>query len=536
MSSAIKPVLSNIICSLKERSGCIVIKGLCIMILTGTRKSMDCNNLKFRLGAVGPEMKTSFAMRKGIPLPKGFRLNMYSACLDTHRLEELDLQNAVIPVYQKGKETFEGKLAYTVFEAGRTTYRNSRILSCEGKSVYLRQAMKNGVWLTVREPNFYDTPEAVKLVKTAMKSARSGKYSDSILMYEKECSRYEESASVLYERLIDLGYDNVYYVINRDNPRIPEIDEKYRKHFLYKDSPEHLACFFGSHKYIGTETRDHLVQLRIANRDVMKKVNDSNIIYVFLQHGPTYMVSLDADMRLPFRRRNMKMQRIVVSSELEARHFVELGGYLEEEMYVTGMAKFDRNTRNDNADRIIIMPTWRRWDLNQAEKDFKATGYYKLMKTMFDAVSDELKDKVDILPHPLMRSVMLKEDTELSKYIPEETSYDEILKNCDLLVTDYSSISYDAFYRGSNIVFFWKDLEECMKHYGGNAHLMIDEGSAFGDVCMDVNELQQAIKANYGTPQKDEYIRKYERIIRFHDGKNCDRIVEMLKKDGILKQ
>lgn len=497
---------------------------------------MDCNNLKFRLGVSGPEMKTSFAMRKGIPLPKGFRLNYYTATIDSCKLVELDLQNAVIPVYKKGEDTYEGKLAYSIFEAGRTTYRNSRILSCEGKSVYLRQAMKNGVWLTVREPNFYDTPEAMKLVKTAMKVAKTGKYRDSILMYEKECSRYEESASVLYEKLIDLGYDNVYYVINRDNPKISKIDEKYRKHFLYKDSLEHLSCFFGSHKYIGTETRDHLVQLRIANRDVMKKVNDSNIIYVFLQHGPTYMVSLDADMRLPFRRRNMKMQRIVVSSELEARHFVELGGYLEEEMYVTGMAKFDRNTRNDNADRIIIMPTWRRWDLNQAEKDFKATGYYKLMKTMFDAVSDELKDKVDILPHPLMRSVMLKEDTELSKYIPEETSYNEILKNCDLLVTDYSSISYDAFYRGSNIVFFWKDLEECMKHYGGNAHLMINENSAFGNVCMDANELQKAIAASYKAPQHGDWIKKYERIISFHDGKNCDRIIEMLKKDGILTQ
>ena len=78
--------------------------------------------------------------------------------------------------------------------------------------------------------------------------------------------------------------------------------------------------------------------------------------------------------------------------------------------------------------------------MNQAEKDFKITGYYKFMKMMFDAVPGELRDKVDILPHPLMRNVMLKEDTELSKYIPEEASYDEILKSCSLLVTDYSSI------------------------------------------------------------------------------------------------
>lgn len=529
----IKPLIRNIFFSFFKKGSRIASRGLCIMKLQGSRKPVDCSRLRFRIGETGHEADVSFSMRRGIPLPKNFRLNMYTLKLDSEVLNELDIQNRIIPVYEDGGNVFEGKLSYNLFETGRTSFRNSPVLNCGGKSVYLRQAMKNGMWLTVREPNRYDTPEGRQAVRRAMKAAEAGRYKNAILMYEKECSRYEESASVLYEKLIDMGYDNVFYVINRENPVIDRLEEKYRRNLLFKDSDEHLECFFGCSSFVGTETREHIVQLRAADRNIMSRANDRNVPYVFLQHGVMYMVSLDADMRISFRENNMKLYRVVVSSELEARHFIELGGFADEELYVTGLAKFDRNTRFDDANRIVIMPTWRRWESNAAERDFESTAYYAMMKRMVEGVPEELRDKVDVLPHPLMRSAMLKSSCGLSSYIPEETSYDEILKSCSLLITDYSSISYDAFYRGANVIFCWEEKDECMEHYGG-AHLMIDEESAFGDVTVTGDELKAAVAAGYMQKQKPEHVEKYRRIVSFHDGNNSQRIVEMMKKDGII--
>lgn len=533
MNEEIKPVLSNILFFLSERKHCIVAKGLCVMKLQGSSKPIQCRKLRFKIGDAGPFADLHFKMSKGIPLPKRFRLNFYTMKLATKVLDELDIQNRIIPVYDENGELFEGKLAYSIFESGRTSFRNSRVINCNNKSVYLRQAMKNGMWLTVREPNRYDTTEGKKAVRRAVKAVKSGRYRDAIMLYEKECSRYEESASVLYEKLIDMGYDNVFYVINQDNPVIDKLEAKYRRNLLYKDSDDHLECFFGCRCFVGTETREHMVQLRAANKAIMARANDKNVPYVFLQHGVMYMISLDADMRVSFRENNVNKYRVVVSSELEAKHFIELGGFKKEEIYVTGLAKFDRNTRFDDADRIVIMPTWRRWESNAAERDFESTAYYAMMLRMFKAVPKKYRTKIDVLPHPLMRNAMIKADCRLSSFIPRETSYDEILKSCALLITDYSSIAYDAFYRGANVIFCWEEKDECMTHYGG-AHLMIDKNNTFGDITTTPEGLTEAILKNYMRNQNSEYIENYRKIVSFHDGKNSERIIEMMKKDGII--
>ena len=48
----------------------------------------------------------------------------------------------------------------------------------------------------------------------------------------KESSRYEESASVLYEKLIDKHHNNCFYIINKDNPIIKTLPPKYKKNLL----------------------------------------------------------------------------------------------------------------------------------------------------------------------------------------------------------------------------------------------------------------------------------------------------------------
>lgn len=509
----------------------IILKATCVTKFRGSRDPLDTGQLRIDVAMQENAAEIKWQTKYGRKLTRGFRLNSFCMYINKKDALKWDIQNKLILKYQN---EYEGRILYSLADMKKGHNRNSKVFVHDGITMYFRQSKFNSLGLTVRDTNQYDYPEGQERIKRAYKKAKKLRNNNSILMYEKNCSRYEESASVLFQRLIDAGYENVYYVVNFDNPEIQKLDEKYRRHMVEKDSDRHLELFFESNTYVATESTEHALQLRIASKLVMDKIRSKDLKYVFLQHGVMYMVSLNSELRTGFRNSDIKLQRTVVSSEIEAQHFIDLAGMTREDLYVTGLATFDKSVRNPGADKIVIMPTWRRWETNQARDDLKSTNYYKMIMRMFNAIPDELKNKVIILPHPLM-SERFKNAEDMGGHIVVGESYDKILRQTDLLITDYSSISYDAFYRGANIIFCWEEKDECMEHYGEGSYLMLNEDNAFGDICMNETELTEAIRKNYAKPQAKQNIEKYSKIVEFHDGHNTDRIIECMKKDGILE-
>jgi CDP-glycerol glycerophosphotransferase (TagB/SpsB family) len=226
--------------------------------------------------------------------------------------------------------------------------------------------------------------------------------------------------------------------------------------------------------------------------------------------------------------------RVVVSSHAEADHFTELGKHYPEDLYITGLPKFDRNELSSDADKIVIMPTWRPWEINLDRDDFTQTAYYKMVVRIYNCVPDELKDKVIILPHPLIANELKAINSDIADKMIIKARYDDILKQTRLLITDYSSIAYDAFYRGSRVIFYWEEKDYCLSQYGPSTKLMLDENNVFGDYFYDTHGLSSAIKYNYDNPQKQEYKDRYSHIVEFNDGNNTQRLIDALKTDGII--
>ena len=164
------------------------------------------------------------------------------------------------------------------------------------------------------------------------------------------------------------------------------------------------------------------------------------------------------------------------------------------------------------------------YDLEQYANDIR--GFYFSL--------DELPGPILKTEDELVDAIRRVEETPVWKYYTPGMKYDTVLSRTRLFVTDYSSIAYDAFYRGASVVFFWKDKDECMKEYGKSAHLMLTEDLAFGDICMTEEELRASVRESYDNPPKQEYEDNYRKIVAFHDGKNTDRFIAMAKKDGIL--
>lgn len=521
------PIIVNICKRFYVKNNNLILKTLCLT--KGIRiNDFDIKNLNIIINE--KEYHPEFSFEKGIPFIRKYRINKMKLNIPIEDFSDIDIQNKILVKYDE----YTGRVIYNVFDLKKGKYRNSNIIFLNNMSIYLRQTIKNTMYLTVRETNKYDYLK--NKIKVFIGYILSKMYfkKDIILLYEKECSRYEESASMLYERLIDKNYNNSYYIINKDNPILNAIDNKYKKNIIYKDSLKHIIYFFKCKKFLATESLDHGLQLRIANRHVFKKLRSKDISYVFLQHGVMYMISLDSDLRTAFRKQDCKLHKIIVSSKLEAKHFTDLGGFDINDLYICGLPKFDKAVRNNNSDKIVIMPTWRRWEINLASTDYEKTKYFKMIKRIINGIPKNLQDKIIMLPHPLMLQV-IKNNEKYKKYIPDgEFTYDEILKKCSLLITDYSSISYDAFYRGSNVIFYWEEKEECLKKYGENTKLMLNEKNAFGPTVYNKKELSNIIIDFYLTEQKKEYIKKYKKIVEFSDNKNTERLIEMLKKDNVL--
>lgn len=524
------PLIVNLYKKITTKSNCLKISGFSVVKVFGD-SNPKMNDFNIELN--GKKYDITFKLKKGIKLIKGFYLNWYVFYLPLSDVLDMDIQNKIIVNY---KEFEPGRIIFNAFDLKKGRNRTSNVIVFNNRSIYLRQTAKNTMYLTVREMSSYDFfKNKVKLYLGYLLSKVMLK-KDFVLLFEKECERYEESASVVYEKLIDLGYKNVYYIINKDNQVLSKIDDKYKNNLLYKNSLKHIVYFFKCKRFVGTESLGHAIQLRASNKIITDKINAKDLLYVFLQHGVMYMVSLSSDLRSGFKKMPIKLHKIVTSSEEEANHFVELGGFDKDDLYVCGLPKFDTAIRNNGADKIVIMPTWRRWEANLASNNYEETKYYKMIQRIVSAIPKKLQDKIVILPHPLMLKE-IKNNKEYKNYIPaEDFTYDEILKDCKLLITDYSSIAYDAFYRGSNIIFYWEEKEECMKEYGENAKLMLNEKNVFADVCYNEKELAKIVEKNYNGKQLSLNIKKFKKIVEFDDNKNTERLINMLIEDKVIRK
>lgn len=521
------PIIINITKRIRLKDNKIFISGICLTKGINI-KGFNLNKINIVIGDNKYNIK--FLLKKGIIFISKYRINRYKFEIPLKDLSNIDIQNKIIVNYD---DAYYGRIIYNVFDLKKGRYRNSKIMKVDNKSIYLRQTIKNTMYLTVRETCIYDTFKGRFKIFIGYFLSKLYLKNNIVLLYEKECKGYGESASTLYEKLIDKGY-KVYYIINKDNALLSEIDDKYKNNFIYKDSLKHIIYFFKCNKFLSSESIDHSMQLRIANRKVQRKLQSKKIQYVFLQHGVMYMVSLNSDLRSGFRKKNIKLHKIVVSSKLEAKHFIDMANFKMDDLYLCGLPKFDKAIKYEDADKIVIMPTWRRWEVNETTTDFENTKYFKMMQRIISGIPKKYIDKIIILPHPLMLSAM-KNNPKYKKYIPDEnTTYDDILRTCALLITDYSSISYDAFYRGSNVIFYWEEKDECMSKYGEGTKLMLNEKNAFGDVVYNSKELSKIFDNNYMKNQNNKYKNRYKKIVKFSDNKNTERLIKMLIKDKVL--
>ncbi|MDO5557438.1 MAG: hypothetical protein Q4G05_04265 [Clostridia bacterium] len=220
------------------------------------KKRIDRSRIKLE---INKDLYDVFFPFKRIKNIRGIAIisNFYIVKIPINNLITENIHNKPFFTYkseEKDEDEKKFSLRYSVLR-GKRRYLNSRvrIIKAINTSVYMRQTAKNRLVITVRKINKSDELKEQLKINLACFISKF-MYKKNIMMYEKEAEKYEESASTVYERLIDEGYKNVYYIIDRNSFQTNSIRDKYKKNLIYKYTFKHYLLFFTAKALIGSES------------------------------------------------------------------------------------------------------------------------------------------------------------------------------------------------------------------------------------------------------------------------------------------
>ena len=190
---------------------------------------------------------------------------------------------------------------------------------------------------------------------------------------------------------------------------------------------------------------------------------------VFLQHGVTKDKNdwLMAD--------RCRFDYFITAMASEDKFVREAFGYNPGIIKYTGFPRFDNLHDNKIVkNRIIIMPTWRKWLRSRSERneelgsDVKTSGFMEnWMKLLNSDRMKELIDKYDLevifYPHRNMQSHMSEfavKNPKITVASAETHDMQELMKSAEMMITDYSSVYFDMFYMKKPVIFYQFDEEE----------------------------------------------------------------------------
>lgn len=322
---------------------------------------------------------------------------------------------------------------------------------------------------------------------------------------------------------------HAYYVIKKrsqDRNRI-SADKKF---LVYYGTVRHMMLHFICEYYIVTH----------GIKDVMPpcfhdeiKHNKKPVIY--LQHGIIGMK------RVKFEEEyySNSMRRFTVSSEQEKQICLRYMQFREEQIAVTGMARFDTLcdlSKETQGKEILVMPTWRDWSINSRQV-FRKSLFYKNYKGLLEnkALHQELRENnchLVFYLYPKIREGYLDMFQPLENDVvriasPGEATVAGWMERADMLITDYSSVAFDFASMDKPVCFFQFDKDEYLRKCG----TYVSFGQQLpGEVAEDLSELlgriQEYIKRDF--KPKELYMERMKRFVEFSDRKNCERIYESI--------
>lgn len=262
--------------------------------------------------------------------------------------------------------------------------------------------------------------------------------------------------------------------------------------------------------------------------------------HVFLQHG----ITKDKAEFLYAKYRRAKF--FIAGAQPEFEFMKEKFGYPDGTMQYTGFARFDALHETEVAkNRILIMPTWRKWlrFKSEAHADAKmnidtseyAAGWQALLKSeKLQQMIREYNLDIVFYPHPNMKGILHPEALAgLGIRIAdvEKDDLQELMKSSAMMITDYSSVFFDMVYMKKPVIFYQFD-EKLFRKYHYQQGWFDYHKTSFGNSCGTseevLKELDKIIKNNFSV--SNDFLTEHRAVFKLYDTNNSKRIYDVISE------
>lgn len=256
---------------------------------------------------------------------------------------------------------------------------------------------------------------------------------------------------------------------------------------------------------------------------------------VFLQHGVTAMKNVTRHYgRRPAQ--GLASDVVIACSPLERRIFVEDYLYAPHQVAVTGFARFDALLADPpEPDRLLlVMPTWRDW-LRSAD-DPTTTDYVRQWHDVLDHPHlrrqlEERGTRVVLVLHPnasIVADQLVAEGVEVR--VAGTFDLQELLRRATVLLTDYSSVAWDAAFLRRPVGFFQFDQARMLVGARG-PHIDL-ETQLPGPVLRSADETASWVAAalESGAGMAPQMVDRADRFLQHRDTGACGRIYDVVRR------
>jgi len=324
-----------------------------------------------------------------------------------------------------------------------------------------------------------------------------------------------------------------YMIENHPDIEVYYILEKSSKDFSSLN-PKGLIAY-GSYKHFEVASRakvlvfSHMPNYLIPKINYITEYKNKYKAYlkVFLQHGVIANKNVDV-----MHKKIRDYDIFNVSSKLEKSIINRYLGYSNEEIVINGLPRWDRLFKEKkNSNKILIMPTFRD-NLEQAtEKTFRESDYYKFWNRLLsDKKFIEYIEQNNIIIYFFLHIILerfSKEFLSFSKNIIFKNSdnLQDLLIECGMLVTDYSSVSFDMLFQNKPVVYVPFDYENIKNIRGGGEYIDYKKDLP-GRLCFTVEETVDEIinRVDDDWSIEKRYQDRKSKFFEYIDGNNSKRV------------
>ena len=266
-----------------------------------------------------------------------------------------------------------------------------------------------------------------------------------------------------------------------------------------------------------------------------------NYATLFIQHGLTVQ-KLSRFLNVF----NDNVKKYFVASHFEAENLLRPEyGYNETHIVTSGVARYD-GLKSNAKRQILIAPSWRNYlakpgegkgEARRKNGQFKESKYFQIYNSLINdqqllSVAERTGYKIVFLLHPITSSQIddfEAHDERISVVASTNgVSYEEMLTESDLMVTDYSGIQFDFAYMNKPIIYYQpKELpptyDEAVYTYKNDSLGEMTETHA-----QLISKVCEYMENGCQVPSK--YKKRMDSFFYHHDHNNAKRIYEAAVK------